>query len=166
MKELLKDQRAATAIAKVEITELRMLYARATDLIGLGTAAAISEGRAIYHRIYTPEATIAARGIDPVTGPDAWVDVVAEALEPYDATQHLVGSPLVHELTLPDERGAGGHAKLSSYLQAWHSTPKNSLYLFVGTYHDTCVYSQDQGWQIAEMNLEKTADELRDFTPR
>lgn len=160
------DQRGDIAIAKQEIIELRMLYARATDLVASATQSDADAGREIYHRIYTSDAKISASGIDPVIGPDAWFDVVKDALESYNATQHLVGSPVVHELKLPDAQGADGHARLASYLQAWHSTPKNSLYMFVGTYNDRCVYSSDRGWQIAEMHLEKTADELRDFTPR
>ena len=159
-------QSQAIASAKQEIIELRSLYAYATDLIASSDTGHQAKGREIYHRIYTPDAQISAQGIDPVVGPDAWVKVVADALESYDATQHLVGSPLVHQLQLPDEQGNGGKAEVTAYLQAWHSTPENSLYMFVGTYHDRCVYSPKNGWQIAAMRLQKTADELRDFTPR
>lgn len=160
------DTQFATAIAKQEIVELRMQYARATDLIGLVTKESIAQGRAIYHRIFAADAQISAEGIDPVTGPDAWVQVVEDALGQYQATQHLIGTPLVSEIMLPDAQGAGGSAAMTSYLQAWHSTPENSLYMFMGTYHDTCIYSPDHGWQIQTMHLENVADEIRDVEPR
>ena len=161
-----RAQSQAVASAKQEIIELRSLYAHATDLIASSDSGHQAKGREIYQRIYTPDARISAQGVDPVTGPDAWAKFVAAALETFDATQHLVGSPLVHQLQLPDEQGNGGAAEVTSYLQAWHSTPDNSLFMFVGTYHDRCVYSPDQGWQIAAMHLQKTADEWRRFTPR
>lgn len=160
------EAQIATAIAKAEITELRNLYARATDAIGRNTPEGIAEGRAIYHRIFTADATIGAAGIDPVTGPDAWVDVVEGALEEYNGTQHLIGSHVVEVKSLPDADGNHGQASMSSYLQAWHSTAQNKLYMFIGTYHDSCVRSADNGWQIAEMHLENTADEVRTITPR
>lgn len=160
------DERLATTIAKAQITELRNLYARATDAIGLTTPGGIAEGRAIYHRIFTTDATLGAAGIDPVTGPDAWVDVVEGALEEYNATQHLIGSHVVEITSLPDAKGDGGQATMTSYLQAWHSTPENRLYMFIGTYHDKCVSSAQHGWQIAHMNLTNTADEVRIVEPR
>lgn len=160
------NQQIHTAIAKQEIIELRNLYARATDAIGRNTPEGIAEGRAIYHRIFTADATLGAAGIDPVTGPDAWVDVVEGALETYNGTQHLIGSHVVDIETLPDASGNNGAARMSSYLQAWHSTAENSLYMFIGTYHDTCIQSAERGWQIATMHLENTADEVRTITPR
>jgi len=161
-----QDQDDAIATAKQQIIELRMRYAQATDQIASGGVEGLAQGRATYREIYTSDATIGADGIDPVTGPDAWTKIVQDALESYVATQHHIGSPLIHSLTLPDAQGKGGMATLSSYLQAWHSTADNSLYMFLGTYHDHCVYSNDHGWQISEMRLTKTADEVRDVTPR
>jgi len=160
------DQLLATTMAKTQIVELRNLYARATDAIGRTTPEGIAEGRAIYHRIFTPDATLAAAGIDPVTGPDAWVDIVEGALEEYNATQHLIGSHVVEIESLPDADGNNGKASMTSYLQAWHSTPENRLFMFIGTYHDTCVSRAQHGWQIATMKLENTADEVRTVSPR
>jgi len=156
----------AIATAKQQIIELRMRYAQATDLIAVGGADGLAEGRSIYREIYTSDATISADGIDPVTGPDAWTKIVDDALESFSATQHHIGSPVIHSLVLPDAQGKGGEAQLSSYLQAWHSTEDNSLYMYLGTYHDRCVYSLEHGWQIAKMHLAKTADEQRTITPR
>lgn len=161
-----QQQDDAIATAKQQIIELRMRYAQATDLIGSGGAQGLAEGRATYRQIYTSDASVGADGIDAVKGPDAWTEVVKDALESFVATQHHIGSPLIHSLTLPDVEGKGGKATLSSYLQAWHSTAENSLYMYLGTYHDECVYSPEHGWQIAKMHLAKTADEQRDITPR
>jgi len=159
-------ERQAIATAKQEVIELRMRYTQATDLIGTGRPEAVAAGREIYQQIYTADARIGADGIDQVSGPEAWGDIVEDALESYTATQHLVGSALVTSLTLPDAAGQGGTAELQSYLQGWHSTANNSLYMYIGTYRDRCVYSNELGWQIAHMHLSKTADEIRDITPR
>ena len=156
----------AMTTAKQQIIELRMRYAQATDAIASGKEAGINAGRETYQQIYTSDASISADGIKAVTGPEAWVKVVSDALESFVATQHHIGSPLVHSITLPDAAGKGGEAQLSSYLQAWHSSADNTLYMYFGTYHDTCVYSLEHGWQIAKMHLEKTADEQRTITPR
>jgi len=161
-----RAERFEEAIAKQEIVELRMLYARATDLIGTNSKDNVSKGREIYHRIFASNAKVSAEGIDPVHGPDAWVEIVEDALGTYDATQHLIGTPLIGEVTLPDANGKGGKATMTSYLQAWHSTPEHSLYMFMGTYHDTVEYTAENGWQITAMHLENVADEVRDVEPR
>ena len=150
----------ATWLAKQEIAELRRLYARATDLIGMVTDESIAEGRTIYHRIFTPDAVIGATGIDPSVGPDAWVDVVVSWLKDYESTQHLIGTQLVDIASLPDDEGEGGKASMLSYVQAWHSTA-DEVWLFLGTYRDKLSYSKEAGWQISEMMLEQTAMDRR-----
>lgn len=154
------SDRLETAVAKQEIAELRCLYAKATDLIGSGVPAAVAEGRAIYHRIFTPDAVIAASMEDSVTGPDAWVDVVLEALEDYQDTQHLIGTQLVDIESLPRTDGSGS-ARMQSYLQAWHSKANGQLWLFMGSYDDQVVHSEANGWQIANMMLSEVAQETR-----
>lgn len=152
--------RIETWIAKQEIAELRRRYARATDLIGMTTDASIAEGRAIYHRIFTPDARIGAAGVDSATGPDAWVDVVKGALAVYAATQHLIGTQLVDIASLPDAEGQGGAASMTSYVQAWHAT-EDEVWTFIGNYRDTLTHSKDAGWQIAETMLEQISGERR-----
>ena len=147
-------------VAKQAIAELRNLYARATDLVGMVTDESIAEGREIYHRIFTPQAVIGAAGIDPVIGPDAWVDVVAGALKEYVATQHLIGTQLVEVESLPDAEGRGGAASMTSYVQAWHATAEE-LWLFIGMYRDSLTFSAESGWQISEMMLEQISSERR-----
>lgn len=155
-----QTDRLEIVAAKQEIAELRCLYAKATDLIGSGAPDAVAEGRAIYHRIFTPDATIAASMEDSVTGPDAWVDVVLEALEDYQDTQHLIGTQLVDIDSLPGADGTGS-GRMQSYLQAWHSKANGQLWLFMGSYDDQVVYSEANGWQIANMMLSEVAQETR-----
>ena len=79
------DESPMTAVgATQDIEYLQRWYARATDLIGTNDPSNIEEGRAIYHRIFTPDVRISAS--DPqagrefaAQGPDQWVDVVAGA---------------------------------------------------------------------------------------
>lgn len=66
------------------------------------------------------------------------------ALEPLDATQHLLGNVVV---TVD-----GDAATATSYFQAQHvraDTPGGDTYLIAGTYTDSLVRTPD-GWRIAE----------------
>ena len=156
------------AAEMLAIEYLRRWYARATDLIGTGRADDVAEGRAIYHRIFTPDARIqtSGEGMEPylANGPDGWVDVVADALAEYAATQHLIGTQLVSLQRLQrDAQGSlvEGSASMTSYLQAWHARADGHLWLFIGTYLDDLVFRSDVGWQIAAMDLQRVSDERR-----
>lgn len=66
------------------------------------------------------------------------------ALEPLDATQHLLGNVVV--------RVDGDAATATSYFQAQHvraGTPGGDTYLIAGSYADSLVRTPD-GWRIAE----------------
>lgn len=158
------DPRLETWLAKQEIAELRRLYARATDLIGMVTNESIAEGRAVYRRVFTPDAKIGAQGIDHATGPDAWADIVANALNVFVSTQHLIGTQLVEVASLPDANGHGGKASMTSYVQAWHAT-EDEVWLFIGTYKDQLTYTSAEGWQINEMLLEQISTDRRPLNP-
>lgn len=142
------------------IEQLQRLYAKATDTIGRGGEADIAAGRALYHRIYTPDVQIrtANTGGKPLTatGPDAWVDVVHSALKDYTGTQHLIGTQLVE---LGDAEGQAVRqeteqptAIMESYVNAWHKNADGSVYLFLGTYISKVRHSE-LGWQIFDMTL-------------
>ena len=154
-------------VARSEIEQLRRWYARATDLIGTSSKDAISEGRAIYHRVFTPDAQLKTRNLDgtgyTAESPDEWVDVVIDALEEYSATQHLIGTQLVEfdrwETNAQGQLRAGS-ASMISYLQAWHSTAAGRLWLFLGTYEDKVIYTPD-GWRIEDMVLVEVCAETR-----
>ncbi len=154
-------QAVAETVAIQQIEFLRRQYGRATDLIGLNTPDGIAEGRAIYRRIFTPEASIRTRADEVVgfqaVGPDAWVEVAAAALKVFRNTQHLIGTQIVHIQSLPDAAGEGGEARMSSYLQAWHDDPDRVLDIFIGTYHDKVRYTPGVGWQIYDMELEQVS---------
>jgi hypothetical protein len=66
------------------------------------------------------------------------------ALNPLDATQHLLGNI--------DVRVAGDTAHSSSYFHAQHvraGTPGGDLYVIAGRYEDTLARTRD-GWRITE----------------
>jgi len=144
----MSDQRADLVADKHEIETLQRLYAKATDTIGLATAEKVAEGKAIYHRIYTDDAQIrtANTGADPLVadGPDAWADVVLNALQDYTGTQHLIGTQLTQV--------SGDEGQMESYLNAWHKNPDGSVYYFLGTYISK-VRRVPEGWKIYDMTL-------------
>lgn len=155
------EQQLAEMLAIQQIEYLRREYGRATDLIGLNTAEGMARGRAIYRRIFSADAVISASAVGDTTftanGPDAWADVVAQALSAFANTQHLIGTQLVAIERLPDTHGRGGEASMTSYLQAWHDTPGEVLDIFIGTYHDKVRFTPGIGWQIYDMYLEKVS---------
>ena len=165
------DETPMTPVAATQNIEyLQRWYARATDLIGTNDPSNIEEGRAIYHRIFTPDVRISASdpqaGRDFVAqGPDQWVDVVAGALAVFDSTQHLLGTQIVELDSLPDADGKGGEGKMSSFLQAWHQDDDRVIDIYLGTYYSKVRYTQGIGWQIYDMRLEKVAGEVIDKRP-
>jgi ketosteroid isomerase-like protein len=77
-----------------------------------------------------------------VEGPEAIVGRARAALEPLDASQHLLGSILV---TVQDDE-----AQATSYFHAQHvrtGAPGGDLYVIAGTYRDRLRRHAD-GWQI------------------
>ena len=158
-------------IARQDIQYLQQLYAKATDIIGTNTEEGIEQGRAIYHRIFTPDAMIRAGGrdADPLVrqGPDGWVEVVIEALDQYSSTQHLIGTQVV-EVESMDVDGQGavtaGEGRMESYLQAWHENrSEGNVWLFLGTYDSKVRFTPGVGWQMYDMTLTQVAGELRDL---
>ena len=143
----MSDRRAETVADKHEIEILQRLYAKATDKLGKKTPELRAEGRAIYHRIFTPDVKVrtANTGDDLVAdGPDGWADVAENALKDYIGTQHLIGTQLAEV--------NGDEGALESYLNAWHKNPDNSVYYFLGTYLSK-VRRTANGWQIYDMTL-------------
>lgn len=166
-------QQVALLLAQEQITNLRRLYAHATDSLGkVDDVDAQSQGMEIYHRIFTQDAEIRVSGATPTllqgTGPDAWADVARTALRNYAATQHLIGSQVVQfealewdPANLDQATPRSGRASMKSYLQAWHAWPDQRLRLVLGTYHDEVTYNPSVGWQICAMNLEHVSGEER-----
>jgi hypothetical protein len=159
----------ARTVAVQEIEYLRRLYARATDRIGENTSVSIADGRATYHRIFTADVIFRLKGegipASDTVGPDAWVDVVIDALGvDYKDTQHLIGTQLVDIESIEiDQTGrvTAGEATMSSYLQAWHASPDDDVWLFLGTYRDKVRYTPNAGWQIYDTTLERVSGEER-----
>jgi|TARA_B110000211_G_scaffold52431_1_gene57838 hypothetical protein len=144
----MSENRLAIVADKHDIETLQRLYAKATDLIGLGTEEAFEEGREIYRRIYTDDVDIrtANTGDEPLVakGPDAWADVCRSALNDYTGTQHLIGTQLTEV--------NGDEAQIESYLNAWHKNPDLTVYYFLGTYISKTRRTPD-GWKIYDMTL-------------
>ena len=163
--------------ARQEIEYLRRWYCRATDLFGMtGNADANAEARRIYHRIFTPDASVQVTGATAkplaAIGPDGWAAVVMKALNDYVVTQHLAGTQIVDIRTLQTSTDASGQvqivagtAGMTSYLQAWHVWPDSRLRLVMGNYVDEVLFVPGTGWQIRAMNLVHLSAEVRQLGP-
>jgi hypothetical protein len=140
------------------IKQLSVNYALATDMIGRGLRA---EGLALYLNTFTRDAQIISGA--GTFGPEAWADFVFNALEPFSATQHLIGTINVVFAPQADQ------AAMSTYLYATHEySPGGNILAVNTTYFDdvtlTAQNSRDRtdaGWRITKKVLELTALELR-----
>jgi len=95
--------------------------------------------------IFLPEAT--ALLVDERIGVDSIIERVRSALEPLDASHHLIGN---HQVTVDGDR-----ATCRCYLQAQHvrqGTQGGSNYIFAGRYEDNLVRTA-AGWRIARRTL-------------
>lgn len=154
--------------AKLEIEYLRRKYAKATDLIGRADDASVAQGRALYYEAFTEDAKYRVHNLDgsplAADGPDSWVEIVLSVLAPFGPTQHLIGTQLVdiQELELSAScQPVSGRAHMESYVQAWHDTKPDEIWMFMGTYIDEVIYQPGKGWRIAEMRLNSTTTETR-----
>ena len=161
------EQRSALSVARQEIEQLRRWYAIATDLLGrTDDAQARSRATEIYERIFTPDVQASVvgglRALEG-RGPEAWKAVATQALEPFEATQHLIGSQVVwfSEVVFAADDLAEGRAAMSSYVRASHVWPNRMERVVLGTYQDDVVLVPGVGWQIERMVLEFASEEHR-----
>ena len=99
----------------------------------------------LLRNIFLPEAT--ALLVDERIGVDSIIERVRSALEPLDASHHLIGN---HQVTVDGDR-----ATCRCYLQAQHvreATQGGSNYIFAGRYEDDLVRTA-AGWRIARRTL-------------
>ena len=163
-------ERATLNLARTEIEYLRRDYGYATDQLGrTDDAEAQALGLATYHRIFAPQAHIqVSRDGETLLhgrGPDAWADVARDALRDYAATQHLIGTQIVHfdaaSFSTDGTQLQQGTAAMRSHVQATHIWPDARVRVVYGTYVDQVELLPDAGWQIVRMNLVYSSEEFR-----
>ena len=161
------EQRSLLSVARQEIEQLRRWYAHATDLLGrTHDAEARLRATNIYKRIFTSdvEASVVG-GVRALkgTGPEAWKSVATQALEPFVATQHLIGSQVVwfERVVFAGDALQEGQANMLSYVRAAHVWPNRMERVVLGTYQDAVVLVPEVGWQIRRMVLEFASEEHR-----
>lgn len=126
------DMASITDRDRWEIASLMSRYAHALDRRAWAELA----------EVFSEDAVMEFAGLPPATGPHAIAEVCDGALSPLDASQHLVGSPLV-------EFGAES-ATVSCYFQAQHVRAVDgdtALFTVAGGYEDR-VERRAEGWRI------------------
>jgi hypothetical protein len=79
-------------------------------------------------------------------------------------TQHLIGTQVVEIDSIAFDEACDvieGRATMQSYVQAWHDTADEQVWLFIGTYFDQVIYTPGTGWQIKHMELRRVTGEMR-----
>ncbi len=147
-------------LARQEIAELLHQYALATDLIAADSAANEAQVESTYRRVFTADAQIGVRGQMSVSGPMAWIEVVKASSTALRGTQHLIGTQVVEIQRLPDAKGVGGQATMTSYLQATRVGAGGELSRVVGTYFSTATHAPGSGWQLSKLTLELLAVDI------
>ena len=103
---------------------------------------------ALLRTCFRPDASI-VYPFGPVDGYEAIERLCRQALDPLDATQHLLGNFAIEVL--------GDRATCSSYFQAQHvraGTAGGDSYTVGGRYLDDLVHT-DGGWKISRRRLER-----------
>lgn len=155
------------ALARQEIEYLRRLYGRATDALGkVDDEESVRFGVETYHRIFTDDVKVRVTGsANPLEGegPEAWIQVVTNALKDFETTQHLIGTQLVQfeDVKFDGASIVCGDATMSSYLHAWHAWPDRKVRVVLGTYEDKVKFTASKGWQIYDMTLQHASAEHR-----
>jgi len=131
----------SAVVDRQEITDILHRYAHALD----------ARDWELLRTCFTEDAVADYLDLGGVNeGVQAIVSLCRGALKGLDASQHLIGSPLV-ELD-------GDSAKATCYLQAQHvfrGLPEGDHYLVGGTYVDRVVRTP-AGWRIAHRTLHTT----------
>jgi 3-phenylpropionate/cinnamic acid dioxygenase small subunit len=99
-----------------------------------------------YRTCFMEDVELEGFGREPVRGLEAWLAFVARALEPYRATQHMLGVP---KIAIDGDR-----ASMRTDLQASHF-PKDAdakTFILWATY-ETEVVRSPSGWRIQHHRL-------------
>jgi hypothetical protein len=130
-----EDRRMESLADRQEIVDLTIAYSWALD----------SRRYDDLDRVFVPDAT-AELGW-PLRGRDAIKARIAEALNPLDSSQHMIGTQQIH---LDGDRATG-----RTYLHAQHvkrGMPGGELFMVAGSYADRFVRTPD-GWRIEHRSL-------------
>jgi 3-phenylpropionate/cinnamic acid dioxygenase small subunit len=101
-----------------------------------------------YRACFAPDVELVGFGPDPILGVDAWVKFVRKALEPYAATQHMLGPPRI-------ELRGDDRAELRTDLQAQHflREPRGQIFSLWGTYRTSLARAEGR-WAIVRHELQ------------
>jgi hypothetical protein len=97
---------------------------------------------------FVPDVVVEFEGVEPLHGAAAVVEVCRGALEPLDASQHLLGN---HHVTVD-----GDSARSECYVHAQHvrgALAPADKYVVAGTYRDT-LERRDGAWKITRRRLQ------------
>jgi 3-phenylpropionate/cinnamic acid dioxygenase small subunit len=107
-----------------------------------------------YRGLFVSDVELHGFGPEVIRGVDAWLEFVHKALEPFRATQHLLGPAQIHVV--------GDRAELRTDLQAQHffREPRGRILTLWGTYRSSLV-KNDGVWRIRRHELSTRATETR-----
>jgi hypothetical protein len=130
---------------RAEIADQMYRYARATDWLET----------AVHRDVFAPDCVFASPHSGDISGIDAVIEWMDQALARFEATQHLIGNIWI-EFTGADD------ARAVSYVRAWHryADPDRADLVLWGEYHDRWRRIDDR-WRIAERRVLEAGIEPR-----
>ena len=134
-----------TAAARMAVQDVIIQYAACIDERDFGS----------YRGCFADDCEFVGFGSEPIRGADAWVQFVQKTVEPFSATQHMLGPPQV--------RLAGEAASLRTDLQAQHflREPRGRILTLWGTYRTDLVRTGG-AWRMQRHELVVRATRMSD----
>ncbi len=134
------DAKIQLLLDRMEITDVSSRYATGCD----------TRSSEIYRSCFTEEINVdfssVGIGEKMKLAADAWVDIVINFMQNYEATQHIITN---HSITIN-----GDEATSIAYLQAQHLLADNLQ--TIGGYYTNKLRRTPQGWRIYDLKLTQT----------
>jgi hypothetical protein len=112
-----------------------------------------------YRACFTEDVELHGFGAEVIRGVDAWLAFVEKTLEPFAATQHMLGPP---QVDLDGSRGT-----LRAELRAEHfcREPRGRIFTLWGTYRSVLL-QREGSWRIQRHQLDVRSTRNTDAAPR
>ena len=139
------DELTRQLMRRLEAQDVIVQYAACIDELDFET----------YRSCFADDCEFVGFGATTIQGTDAWIEFVQKTIEPFSATQHMLGPP--------QTRLEGERAFLRTDLQAQHflREPRGRILTLWGTYRSDLTRT-GEGWRMTRQELVVRATRMSD----